>query len=236
MQRTPIVFPVRFATHQAAVQTTTRELATDGVFVRCLASPPLGAAIAMRLYLPGAREAVSATGLVREVTVEGAVDSKEAGFWAEFLELEAAAQTRIDEALRRRQRAAEATPIGAIALQPASADDPRRSFRRYTARFAVRFASVQEFVVEYAENISAGGVFVQTLDPPPMNSIIRVEMELPGGGPPVPARALVVHRVTPEEARERGVLPGVGVQFVDADDRFRERIDAAIEHILATKE
>jgi len=43
---------------------------------------------------------------------------------------------------------------------------------------------------------------------------------------------MVVHRVTKEEAAQRGTLPGVGVQFMDADDEFRRRIDAAIAHIL----
>ena len=81
-------------------------------------------------------------------------------------------------------------------------------------------------------NISAGGVFVHTVDPPPLKTVVRVEMELPGGGPPVPARGLVVHRVTREDAEQRGTLPGIGVQFVDADDLFRARIDTAIEQIL----
>src|SRR5438105_3028568 len=128
MERAPIVFPVRFATHNAAVQTTTRELSPEGVFVRCLEPPPSGTPIEMKLYLPGRRESVKANAVIREVA-------------------------------------------------PA------------------------------------------------------------GQGAPVPARGLVVHRLTKEEAEERGTLPGVGVQFVDADDAFRDRIDAAIEYILKeTKE
>ncbi len=42
----------------------------------------------------------------------------------------------------------------------------------------------------------------------------------------------MVHRVTKEEAEQRGTLAGVGVQFVDSDDDFRSRIDAAIDLIL----
>jgi len=41
-----------------------------------------------------------------------------------------------------------------------------------------------------------------------------------------------VHRVTKQDAEQKGTLPGVGVQFMDADDAFRQRIDAAISHIL----
>jgi len=38
--------------------------------------------------------------------------------------------------------------------------------------------------------------------------------------------------VTPQEAQARRTMPGMGVQFVDADDEFRDRINAAIDHIL----
>lgn len=226
MDRASIVFPIRFATHNAAVQTTTRELSRDGVFVRCLEPPEVGTALSMRLYLPGRREGLQVDGMVEQVAAPG----REAGFWAAFRNLEAPARVEIGEVIARRERASQAKPIGALALHPDP--EPRRAFPRYNARFAVRFATVQEFVLEYAANISAGGLFVQTDNPPPLKTVVRVEMELPGGGPPVPARGLVVHRVTKEEARKRGTTPGVGLQFVGADDGFRSRIDAAIEHIL----
>src|SRR5438874_3846773 len=227
MERDPIVFPVRFATHNAAVQTTTRELSPEGVFVRCLEPPPSGTPIEMKLYLPGRRESVKANAVIREV---GPAGQEPPGFWAELRDLGEAERQEIAEVVARRERAAEAKPIGAVAVKPA--EDPRRAFPRYNAHFAVRFATVQDFVLEYAANISAGGVFVHTVDPPPLKTVVRVVMELPGGGPAVPARGLVVHRVSKEDAEQRGTLSGVGVQFLDADDAFRDRIDAAIEHIL----
>jgi uncharacterized protein (TIGR02266 family) len=226
MDRAPIVFPIRFATHNAAGQTTTRELSREGVFVRCLEPPQIGTSISMRLYLPGRRDGLQVDGLVEEVAAPG----REAGFWAAFRNLEPPARVEIVEVIARRERASEAKPIGVMSVQPDP--EPRRAFPRYNARFAVRFSSVQEFVLEYAANISAGGLFVQTDNPPPLKTVVRVEMELPGGGGPVPARGLVVHRVTKEEAQKRGTSAGVGLQFIDADDSFRGRIDAAIEHIL----
>ncbi len=226
MDRVRIVFPIRFATHIAAVQTTTRELSKAGVFVRCLEPPMEGAIIAMKLYLPGSTEGIEAAGVVREVSPAG----EDAGFWAEFTAPALHLRSQIAEVLARRERAADAKPIGAIAVRPR--DDPQRAFPRHAAHFAVRFSTVQEFVLEYAANISAGGVFVHTENPPPLKTVVKVEMELPGAGGMVPARAVVVHRVTPEEAKARGTLAGMGVQFVDSDDKFRERIDAAIDHIL----
>jgi uncharacterized protein (TIGR02266 family) len=125
-------------------------------------------------------------------------------------------------------------PIGDVYL--AGDTDNRRVFPRYRARFAVRFQTVQDFVLEYAANLSAGGVFVSTDHPPEMSSVITVSLELPGGGPPVTCKALVVHRVTVEQAPTSDMGAGVGVQFLDADDAFRQRIDHAIEQILAERQ
>ena len=178
MERTPFVFPIRFASRNVAVQTTTRALSKSGVFVRCLEPPPLGALIEMKLYLPGAAEPLQVQGIVRE----RALPDEEAGFWAEYNGIEPRQRAQIAEVLARRERAAEAKPIGAVNVQPL--DDPRRAFPRHPARFAVRFATVQDFVLEYAANISAGGVFVQTEAPLPLKTVVRVEMELPGSGAP----------------------------------------------------
>jgi uncharacterized protein (TIGR02266 family) len=229
MDRAPIVFPIRFAAGDTAVQTTTRELSERGVLVRCLQPPAAGTTLSMKLYLPGAREALHVDGVVREHSNAG----EEPGFWAEFVGAGDSHRAQIVELIARRARAADAVPIGAVALHPR--EDRRRAFPRYNANFAVRFATVQDFVLEYAANISAGGVFVHTENPPPLKTIVQVEMELPGSGTAVPARGIVVHRVTTEDAKKRETLPGVGVQFMDADDEFRSRIDAAIAHILETE-
>jgi uncharacterized protein (TIGR02266 family) len=226
MDRVPIVFPVRFATRNIAVQTTTRELSRAGVFVRCLEPPQVETQLEMRLYLPGERAALEVSAVVHEVTAPGG----EPGFWAEFSELGPAARAAIGDVLARRSRASEALSIGAVAVQPV--DTQRRAFPRHVARFAVRFATVSDFVLEYAANISAGGVFVHTKTPPPLKTVVRIEMELPGAAEPVIARGLVVHRILPSEALAKDILAGMGVQFIDADDRFRDRIDAAIDHIL----
>jgi len=226
MERFPIVFPIRFATGGAAVQTTTLEISGDGVLIRCFELPAPGTNLELKLDLPGSREQLHLAAAVRE----HASSAQEPGFWAEFLGAKEAQRERIFELIARRKRAAESVPIGALALHPK--EDPRRAFPRYRVNFAVRFATVQDFVLEYAANISAGGVFVRTEQPPPLKTVVQVEMELPGSDSPVPARGMVVHRVSKEEAEEKGVLPGVGVQFMDADDEFRQRIDAAIAHIL----
>jgi uncharacterized protein (TIGR02266 family) len=208
----PYVVPVRFAVGTQVVQATTGALSVECAFVRCLVPPRPGERISLRLYLAGeAPLRMTATVRARTGRENGM------GFWADF-ELDRSAKARIARALGLIEQAAR--PID------------RRATARYPARFAVRFRSVDEFKREYATNISAGGVFIRTEAPPEMSSVIDVELELPGGNP-VQGKALVVHRVSAEEAARRNVEPGVGVQFVEADDRFRERIDRFVAELAA---
>jgi type IV pilus assembly protein PilZ len=228
--RAPIVFPIRVASGPAVVQTTTREVSADGVFVCSLRPPKPGTQISLKLYLPGAPQAEEVTAVVREWR-----SAPEGGYWAEFVNPPQTLRDRVDELLQRRARAAASggpLPIGSVALARKPLDDPRRAFPRVETRFGVRFGNVQDFVLEYAANISAGGVFVQTENPPELHAVVTVIMELPDGGKPVEAKGVVVHRVPPQDAKARNTPCGAGVQFVDSSDEFRERIDRAIEFIL----
>jgi uncharacterized protein (TIGR02266 family) len=229
--RAPIVFPVRVASGTSVVQTTTREVSVDGLFICSLRPPKPGTQVSLKLYLPGAPNGEEAVAVVREWR-----PAPEGGYWAEFVNLPGSLRSGIAGLLERRARAAASgpgAPIGAIPVaRKAPGDDPRRAFPRVEARFRVRFGNVQDFVLEYAANISAGGVFVETESPPDLRSVVTVTMELPDGGSPVEAKGIVVHRVLPQDAKARKTAPGVGVQFVDSTDEFRERIDRAIEFIL----
>jgi hypothetical protein len=49
----------------------------------------------------------------------------------------------------------------------------------------------------------------------------------------VEAKAVVVHRVTREEAKSRKADAGAGVQFVHGDDAFRQRIDQFVASLSA---
>ena len=233
--RAPVVFPVRFESSGEAVQTTTREVGVEGVFVRSQKSPAEGTVLSLRLYLPGSIRPDEVKARVREVRPE-----PDCGFWAEFVEVREETLEGINLLLQRRARAAAGgpgTPIGAMnvrqrAAPAAQPPEPRRAYPRHAARFQVGFSSNQDFVLEYAENISAGGVFVQTVQPVELDSIVTVSLRLPGNEVPVEAKGVIVHRVTMEDAAKTGKNAGIGVQFVDSSDEFREAIDEAIEHIL----
>jgi uncharacterized protein (TIGR02266 family) len=119
-----------------------------------------------------------------------------------------------------------APPPGLAPARPDVAD--LRSTQRVDARLRVRFQTAAALKQEMSLNISAGGMFIRTDAPPSMREMVKVSIELPGETEPIEAQAQVVHRVTREEGRLTGRHPGAGVQFFEADDRFREALDAWI--------
>jgi uncharacterized protein (TIGR02266 family) len=198
-----VVFPVRYVSDGVAIQTTSRELSALGIAVRSLSPPSVGARVSMALYLPNTSIPEVAIGRVARASAEAPA---QAGFWADFIVVDPQARMRIAHLLSERD----------VQQGP-----ELRTFDRFPVRLKVRFRTAQEFVDEHATNLSRGGIFIRSDDPPPINSSVEVEVFLPDGGAPVSSAGLVVHQVLPGGKIEAGA----GVQFVDASDVFRDRID-----------
>jgi len=206
VEAAPMVFPVRYVSEGAAIQTTSRGLSGEGIAVRSLVPPSVGARVSMALYLPGNSKPEVAVGVVAASTHDRPVP---AGFWVQFTAIDVAARERIAALVVEKARKARE-------LRDA------RGFQRFHTQFTVR---------EHAQNISRGGMFIQTRTPPPLDEVITVQLELPDGGSPATTSGLVMHRVTEDEGEQQGIVPGIGVQFLDADDQFRDRIDRYVEQL-----
>src|SRR3954470_16437968 len=89
--RKAMAFPVRFVAEGQTVQTTSRDLDEDGVFVRCVEPPNEGERVVLRLYLPGIAAADSIEAIVTESNAEG--------FRADFGDLTDEARGHIRNAL-----------------------------------------------------------------------------------------------------------------------------------------
>ena len=100
-----------------------------------------------------------------------------------------------------------------------------RAHTRHDVVMAVKFGSAEEFVTEYAENISVGGLFLRqghTLEP---LSIVTVEMNLPGFGN-FEVQARVAHVLDQETADRFGREPGAGMQLVEVPEGFDDAMMA----------
>jgi uncharacterized protein (TIGR02266 family) len=216
----PIVVPVRFSGGGLTMQTTSSRLGADSIFVRGVVTPKEGSSITIRITLPDAPEPLDARATVIERVMPN-VKGKEAGFWARFDALTPEATAQLEKLLR--ERSGQGGPT-------------RRAFARVPVKLEVEWTSAREFLVVYAENISAGGMFVVSQDPPPLHEVVELSLKLPDGDPPAKTQAEVIQRLTADEARRLGRQPGAGLQFVGGDDDFRRRLDRCIENLLVQPE
>jgi len=216
----PLVVPIRVS-GVISMQTTTSRIDAEGLFVRSLICPKEGSRVSLALALPGSVRLLKAKGTVAS---RGEASPKDAGFWVRFDEVSGDARALIEVLQRRRSTKG---------LGPAATRNGKdnRAYARVPARFRVGWVSEREFLAAYSDNISRGGIFVATDQPPALREVVELSVELPDGKPPVTTQAEVVHRVTPEEARASGRVAGAGLQFIGGSDEFRRRLDACIEEL-----
>ena len=92
-----------------------------------------------------------------------------------------------------------------------------------------RFESIDEFVSEYAEDVSLGGMFIRTDEPPEEGSVIFLQFTLRDGSKLVEGLAKVCWCLPPNKASKLGRVPGMGVQFL----HFDEESQTAVKDIVA---
>jgi molecular chaperone DnaK len=109
-------------------------------------------------------------------------------------------------------------------------DDERRRHPRTPLSLLVqfRFNSFEDFLAEYAVNISPGGMFIRTDKPNEEGSTIYLQFSLKDGSPLIEGMGRVV-RVNPPGVDGR--IAGMGIEF----ENFDEESMALIHDICAAK-
>jgi hypothetical protein len=201
------VFPVRYVSDGIPVQTTSRELSAGGIAVRSLSPPHVGARVTLALYLPDTPLPEVAIGRVTRSTGDAKAQSD---FWADFLVLDPQARMHISSLLSHHVQGGT-----------------NRAFPRFPVRFDLRVGKSGFLEDEHAANLSRSGVFVYSDSPPEVGTSVEVELHLPECAP-VTSCGIVMHRETTAPA-------GAGLQFVDATDAFRERLDRYLQNFPQAK-
>lgn len=202
------------------VQSTTRLLSEEGVFVRCVEPPHLDAEVMLQMSLPGGDAAVIG-GVVAEVTI----DPRDSGFWATFVEPDQVFLARVRAALR-------GVPPGTQGNDPVTSAGAGRGLRteqRLVGRLVVKLGGRGLEPGVFALNMSSTGLFVLMPNPPEVDTVLNLSLELPDKKGPVTVLANVVRRLGPEEAAKEKTAPGAGLVFVSGSDEFRTRYDAYLK-------
>lgn len=105
--------------------------------------------------------------------------------------------------------------------------DQRRA-TRYDVHLVVRYASAAEFVADYVENLSSGGLFVAGAQELPFGQECEVEIVLPGQGT-WKVRARVVFTLSAEQAAASDRSAGAGMEVLEKPEGFD---DALLGYLL----
>ena len=104
----------------------------------------------------------------------------------------------------------------------------QRRYPRYGVHLAVRYTNAEQFVTDYVENLSAGGLYIAGAHQLAMLTETRVEIELPGQGTwTVGAKSVFV--IDEQAAAKMGRLPGAGFEILDKPPGFD---DALLGYLL----
>jgi len=107
-------------------------------------------------------------------------------------------------------------------------DEPRRAHRRAPIEVEVSLESENNFFSGITNDISEGGVFVATVDTPPLGSEVTVLLKL-GDGEPWRIEG-VVRWIRDVSASCDGCPPGCGLQWIRISDEVLAYISSFVKH------
>jgi uncharacterized protein (TIGR02266 family) len=95
------------------------------------------------------------------------------------------------------------------------AADRFRESPRVESVFRVRYTTLDQLVVAYSADLSKGGMFLASDQFLPINSTLRLLLELPGQGGELSISCRVVYLRDKVTAERTGKTAGMGIQFLD---------------------
>ena len=98
-----------------------------------------------------------------------------------------------------------------------------RRHRRHRVYLQVRFGSAADYLVEYAENLSRGGMFVRNLTDLEPLSTVELELDLPGYCK-FHIKARVAHCRSRHDAETWGGHAGAGLEIIESPEGFDEAL------------
>jgi uncharacterized protein (TIGR02266 family) len=109
---------------------------------------------------------------------------------------------------------------------PIPGTDVERKDPRYDATLKVVYETPSDFVMDYAQNISAGGLFVSSSRPPEVGATILFRVYPPGETSPIDL---------PGQVAWRRPGQGFGVRFISLEGPARGRLDCLLRQASVCK-
>jgi len=183
-----------------------KNISKDALFVKTDRRVELFESVALVLEFPGGEVSVELSGEVVHVRDKAQAEQSglDEGFGVQINDL--------DDNKRRVFDGFFAASLQKAKEPPA---EEKREHKRARTRVKVKFATEGALTAKYANDISHGGLFIQTKDPLPLNSEMKVALVHPVTGKEMTLKGMVVRHI-PEPGGD-GIM-GMGVSFTDFED------------------
>jgi type IV pilus assembly protein PilZ len=103
----------------------------------------------------------------------------------------------------------------------------RRKTPRTPVVVRVTYCNVDVLFSEFARNINEGGLFIETENPPALDTHVSLQFELPGSEEPIQTEGRVVWISSGEDEEP----PGMGVGFEGLSPEARTRINELVRRL-----
>jgi len=107
----------------------------------------------------------------------------------------------------------------------------RRRSPRSPLLVRICYSTVDALFSEFTRNINEGGLFIETESPPPTDTRVALNFQLPGSEEPIQARG----RVTWVQAASDQGPAGMGVEFEHLSSEARTRIDSLVRRLRSSR-
>ncbi len=201
------------------IKLQTHDLSLGGLFAACDLPVQVGSKLRFELRVPGGLPAVK--GIARAVHLaEKISQGQRKGVGVAFMELGLENKGIIRNYMAKRV-------TGEIRH---AADEPRRH-ARLMRRIKLRFQAVNGFGTTDARDISGGGVFMQSRQPPPLGSRVELGLIDPATLKTLDLAGKVV-RVLQADPQSPHSVPGVGLAFEEVSQIKQEQLDEFLRNLV----
>lgn len=107
--------------------------------------------------------------------------------------------------------------------------EKKRRSARLHHEIPVAYRTVGAFLSDWATDISQGGLFINTRNPLPVGTSVKILIQLPGASFPYHLEGRVT-RVSPF-GNTVNVVPGMGIEFTGVDEPRRRELEAFVSRL-----
>jgi len=208
---------VEFKSFDQFYREYTKNISKGGLFIKTKQALPTQTVLEIMLKLPGEKPLSLVGEVVHCIDVESAqCNGWDAGIGVHFVDFEDGAHQTLEKYVHSRS-----------ATDPEILNRDRRRHERVALRLRVRFPSVEVLQHDYSEDISRGGIFIQTQKSRQIGDRFIVTLVHPDSGEELELPSEVV-RITQLDPAVPGSVNGMGLRFLD----MTEEKTRAVENFL----